>query len=133
MRWKRLEKPQYKYYIITILIQKKGDIKLKTFFGGIFIKKEKLQEAGIYHPIKLEYYKNINEDDITNNKAKFGISIIKTEYINENTKVEEKHIRYLTNDERQANNILKLFKDNEVTPIGADDVIQEYAKSILLA
>jgi hypothetical protein len=106
---------------------------LKTFFGGIFIKKEKLQEAGIYHPIKLEYYKNINEDDITNNKAKFGISIIKTEYINENTKVEEKHIRYLTNDERQANNILKLFKDNEVTPIGADDVIQEYAKSILLA
>ena len=106
---------------------------MKTFFGGIFIKKEKLQEAGIYHPIKLEYYKNIIEDDITNNKAKFGISIIKTEYINENTKVEEKHIRYLTNDERQANNILKLFKDNEVTPIGADDVIQEYAKSILLA
>ena len=106
---------------------------MKTFFGGIFIKKEKLQEAGIYHPIKLEYDKNINEDDITNNKAKFGISIIKTEYINENTKVEEKHIRYLTNDERQANNILKLFKDNEVTPIGADDVIQEYAKSILLA
>ena len=105
---------------------------MKTFFGGIFIEKEKLQAAGIYHPIKLEYYKNINEDEvIKNNKAKFGISIIKTEYINDNIKVEEKHIKYLTNDESQANNILKLFKENEVTPIGAEDVIYEYAKMLI--
>lgn len=105
---------------------------MKTFFGGIFIEKKKLEEAGIYHPIKLEYYKNINEDDIINtNKAKFGISIIKTEYIKDSTQIEEKNIKYLTNDENQANNILRLFKENEVTPIGAEDIILEYAKSIL--
>lgn len=37
---------------------------MKTFFGGNFIKEEMLSEAGIYHPIKLEYYKRINEDEI---------------------------------------------------------------------
>ena len=30
---------------------------MKTFFGGIFIQKEKLMEEGIDYPIKLEYYK----------------------------------------------------------------------------
>ena len=35
---------------------------MKTFFGGTFIEKEKLEEAGINHPIKLEYYKEINEE-----------------------------------------------------------------------
>lgn len=105
---------------------------MKTFFGGIFIEKEKLQEAGIYHPIKLEYYKHINEDYMLDkNKAKFGIGIIKTEYIKEDTKIEEKNIKYLTNDEDKANDILRLFKENEVTPISAEDVIQDYTKSIL--
>ena len=37
---------------------------MKTFFGSVFIEKEKLEEAGITHPIKLEYYKQINEDEI---------------------------------------------------------------------
>ena len=32
---------------------------MKTFFGSIFIEKEKLQEAGVKYPIKLEYYKII--------------------------------------------------------------------------
>ena len=105
---------------------------MKTFFGGIFIGKEKLEEAGIYHPIKLEYYKYTNSDNIMDkNKSKYGISIIKTEYKEQEKYVEEKSIKYLTNDENTANNILQLFKNNEVTPIGAEDVIQDYAKSIL--
>lgn len=37
---------------------------MRTFFSSTFIKKEALNEAGIYHPIKLEYYKIINEDEI---------------------------------------------------------------------
>ena len=45
-----------------------GEVKLKTFFGGVFIKKESLEEAQINHPIKLEYYKRINEDEIVENK-----------------------------------------------------------------
>ena len=56
---------------------------MKTFYSSTFIKKEELQEEGIAYPIKLEYYKIINEDEIMKGeKARFGIKVIKTEYIN---------------------------------------------------
>ena len=83
--------------------QKKRGIFLKTFFGSVFIEKEKLEEAGIKYPIKLEYYKQINEDEISNyEKPKYGIEIIKTEYKPDYTKVENKKIKYITNDEIEA-------------------------------
>ena len=96
---------------------------MKTFFGGTFIEKEKLEEAGINHPIKLEYYKQINEDDISSGKEKYGIHIVKTEYIPDNIKIETKSIKYVTNDELEENKILKIFKENQVTPIYSEEVI----------
>ena len=36
---------------------------MNIFFGGTFIRKEELKEAGIDYPIKLEYYKIINENE----------------------------------------------------------------------
>lgn len=96
---------------------------MKTFFGGTFIEKEKLEEAGIDHPIKLEYYKQINEDDINSGKEKYGIQIIKTEYIPDNLKIETKSIKYVTNDELEENKILNIFKENQVTPINSEEVI----------
>ena len=106
---------------------------MKTFFGGNFIKEEMLSEAGIYHPIKLEYYKRINEDEIEKeNKAKFGICIIKTEYKTKEKIIEEKEIKYLTNDEKRVNQVLNMLKENYVTPIGLEDVICDYAKEIMI-
>lgn len=97
---------------------------MRTFFGGAFIDKEKLEEAGIEHPIKLEYYKQINEDEINSHKkAKYGIEIIKTEYIPNNLKIETKNIKYVTNDELEENKILNIFKENQVTPINSEEVI----------
>ena len=96
---------------------------MRTFFGGSFIDKEKLEEAGIKHPIKLEYYKQINEDDINSGKEKYGIQIIKTEYIPDNVKIETKNIKYVTNDELEENRILNIFKENQVTPINSEEVI----------
>ena len=106
---------------------------MKTFFGGNFIKEEMLSEAGIYHPIKLEYYKRINEDEILKeNKSKFGICIIKTEYKTKEKIIEEKEIKYLTNDEKRVNQVLNMLKENYVTPIGLEDVICDYAKEIMI-
>ncbi len=96
---------------------------MRTFFGGAFIDKEKLEEAGIEHPIKLEYYKQINEDDINSGKEKYGIQIVKTEYIPDNVKIETKSIKYVTNDELEENRILTIFKENQVTPINSEEVI----------
>ena len=105
---------------------------MRTFFGSTFINKEKLQEADIDYPIKLEYYKVINEDEIVNKKGtKFGINVIKTEYIKNNTKVEEKEIKYLSNDEQKVNEILEVLKYNEVTPIAVQDVIVDFSRQML--
>ena len=102
---------------------------MNIFFGSIFIKKEQLEEAGIHYPIKLEYYKVINEDEfMKKNKEKYGIGIVKTEYLNNNTRVENKFIKYLSSSETKINDILTIFKENEVTPIAAEDVICDFSK-----
>ena len=104
---------------------------MRTFFGGTFIEKEKLEEAGIKHPLKLEYYKQINEDEINSHKkAKYGIEIIKTEYIPNNLKIETKNIKYVTNDELEENKILNIFKENQVTPINSEEVIIDLFRKI---
>ena len=105
---------------------------MKKFFGGVFLDKESLKEAGINHPIKLDYYKRINEEYNTEIKnEKYGLSIVKTEYINKKIKVEEKVIKHLTNDEKKLDFILQTLKKSRVTPFGLDDIIFEFAKQIL--
>ena len=105
---------------------------MKTFFGSIFIEKEKLEEAGVKYPIKLEYYKIINEDEfISKSNAKYGIKIVKTEYLDDDTKVEDKTIKYLSSNEQKINDILTILKENEVTPICVQDVICDFSKSSL--
>ena len=104
---------------------------MKRFYGGTFIDKELLEEAGKNYPIKLEYYKNINEDELIGGKnSKFGISVVKTEYLPENTKVETKNIKYLTNDEKEIEKVLETFKRNQVTPIAVEDVICDLYKKV---
>lgn len=104
---------------------------MKTFYGGTFINKETLDDAGIDYPIKLEYYKQINEDEINEkDKAKYGIVIIQTEYINGNINKKTKEIKYLTNDEIQEERILNTFKENQVTPINSEEVITDLFKNI---
>ena len=106
---------------------------MRIFFSSLFMKKEELLEAQIKHPIKLEYYKIINEDEIMKGeKARFGIKVIKTEYINNNTKTEEKEITYLSNDEKRIEEILNIFKENEVTPISVEDIIYDLVIKELL-
>ena len=97
---------------------------MKKFFGGIFIEKEKLEEAGIKYPIKLEYYKIINEDEYSGSNE-YGVNIVKTEYIDKDIKIEEKTIKYVSNSEEKVNDILRILKENEVTPIGVEDVISD--------
>ena len=98
---------------------------MKNFFGSIFINRDDLKEAGINYPIKVEYYKITNEDKMKQkNKLIYGIQIIKTEY-KEKIGVEQNKIEEITNDEREINKFLNIVKENEVTPIGLEDVIIE--------
>ena len=98
---------------------------MKTFFGGMFMNKENLRKEGILYPIKLEYYKI---KDLKSKNDIFGIEVVKSEYINEEIKVEKASIDKLTNDEKIENSILDILKRNEVTPVILEDVIEDLVK-----
>lgn len=100
---------------------------MKTFYSGKFIEKSKLEEAGINYPIKLEYYKRYDEDE-QNKFLKYGITIVKTEYKKDKVKIETKDIKYISNDERNIEKILTIFKENEVTPISVEEILEEISK-----
>ena len=96
---------------------------MKTFFDGVFMNKEKLKEEGFECPIKLEYYKTSVEEE--NVETKYGIEVIKTEYLDGNMNIETKELKNVTNNLAEENRILTILKNNEVTPIGLEDVIKE--------
>ena len=96
---------------------------MKTLYDGVFINENKLLEEGIKYPIKIEYYKTIAEKE--NVKNKYGIEIIKTEYKNKNVNVETGKISNITNNLDEADKILKLLRDNEVTPVTMQDVLED--------
>lgn len=96
---------------------------MKKFFGGTFIESELLRKEGIYHPIKLEYYKIINEKK--DNTFRYGLEVIKTDYYDNTVKVEKEELEEITNDETTIKDILNLLKENKVTPVGTQDVLKE--------
>ena len=98
---------------------------MKTFFDGVFISQKALEEAGIKYPIKLEYYKTIGDENV---QKRFGIEVVKTEYIEGNVKIETKEVKNITDDEQTENEILNLLKSNEVTPVGVQDVLDDLIK-----
>lgn len=96
---------------------------MKTFFDGIFIDKNRLLEEGIKYPVKIEYYKTITGKENVENK--YGIEIVKTEYKEGNVNVEKEEVYEVTNNSNEADKILTLLRDNEVTPIAIQDVLYE--------
>ena len=95
---------------------------MKTFFDGVLVSNKTLKEAGVQYPIKLEYYKTLKEENV---ETPFGIEIVKTEFIDGNVNIETKIVTDVTDDENIQNKILRILKNNEVTPIGLDDVLKE--------
>ena len=112
-----------KYIIVrTLFLEGKWTKEnVKTFFGGIFIETSKLKEEGIQYPIKVEYYKLKDE-----NSKKYGIEIIKKEYKSKSIEIEKEEIKSLSKDECKIERMLELFKRNEVTPVSAGEIIEDF-------
>ena len=69
----------------------------------------------------------INEDKFVNeNNSKYGIKVVKTEYLDNDIITENKEIKNLSNSEQRTNEILETLKRNEVTPIGVQDIMQDF-------
>lgn len=103
---------------------------MRYFFGCTFMNREQLAGVGVKYPIKLEYYKTItNEDDVrSKKKIKYGIEVVKTSYIGEKVEIETKEIPGIIKDEIEINKILNKFKHNEVTPVSAEYIIEDFLK-----
>ncbi len=99
---------------------------MKTFFSSTFMNQKLLEEANIHYPIRLAYYKIINEEAEKQEKEKFGIQVVKIEYKKEKTKIENKKIKHITNEETKIEEVLKILRKNEVTPIIVDDVLSDF-------
>ena len=95
---------------------------MRTVYGGTFINMEQLKESNIYTPIKLEYYKIKNEK---NYKENYGIEIFKTKYKGEEILTEKAEINNITSDENTIEMLLEILKRNEVTPVSANEVIED--------
>ena len=64
-----------------------------------------------------------------NDKAKYGIKVVKTEYLGKDSNIEDETIKYLSNNEQKVDEILNTLKQNEVTPIATKDVVSDLSKS----
>ena len=95
---------------------------MKTFFDSIFIGGSN-EYIDVEYPIKLEYYKTIRTEE--NVKAKYGIEIVITEFINGKVNIESKTIDDIAETSEEIDRIITILKDNEVTPIGIEDAIAE--------
>ena len=95
---------------------------MKTFFDSIFIGGSN-EFRDVEYPIKLEYYKTIRTEE--NVKAKYGIEIVITEFINGKVNIKSKTIDDIAETSEEINKIITILKDNEVTPIGIEDAIVE--------
>ena len=103
---------------------------MKYFFGCTFMNREELADIGVEYPIKLEYYKTqTNEEQVKNQKdIKYGIEVIKTSYIDEKVNIEKRTIPEIIRDEIKINKILDKLKENKVTPVSAEYVIEDLLK-----
>lgn len=106
---------------------------MKYFFGCTFMSREELANIGVRYPIKLDYYKTkTNEEKIKNeNEIKYGIEVIKTSYIEDKVDVEKRTIPEIIKDEIKIEQILSKLKQNKVTPVSAEYVIEDLLKEIV--
>lgn len=124
-----LELFRFSMYSIKHSVQKKGEkLKVnKVLVNDFFMEEGTLKKNGVFYPIKLSYYKTeeMNEDT---KKAKYGIEIVKTEYIDDVAKIEVGRYYNLTYNEEIIDDVLNIFRKNEVTNIGAGDIVEDFFK-----
>ena len=73
-----------------------------------------------HHVFNIKYI--LGEENV---EAKFGIEVVKTEFFNGSVRVETKELKSITDNEDEQNKLLTILRNNEITPIGVDDVLKE--------
>ena len=72
----------------------------------------------------LKINKNENKKEIKDEKE-YGIEIVKTQYKENDAQVEGKMVENISNSEERIDEILRILKNNEVTPICLQDILYD--------
>lgn len=94
---------------------------LKKLYGKTVIDSFDSEELADGYKIQLEYYQLENN---TSSKP-YGIEIVKRNVENNIMNIENKIIENICDREIDASRLLDILISNKVTPISADDVIQD--------
>jgi len=94
----------------------------KIYYGGTSFDNEELERTKNNCKIELEYYRVKNEH---NNKAVYGIEVVKKEYKKEGVNVEASNITNVTNSKNKAEEIINCLKKHKVTPVCLNDVVED--------
>lgn len=76
-------------------------------------------------PINLQYYK-IHNNISKNEEKAYGIGIIKTHQDEIETVMEKSEFSHIFSQEKEAENMLNLLIENQVTPVSLRDVLEDY-------
>ena len=103
----------------------------KAYYGGTLLENEDLKESNIKHKIELEYYtiKNYISKKAKDEKATYGIEIVKKEYKNNSVNTESSAKQYISNSAEKIIEIIETLKRHKVTPIGLNDVLEDLLKT----
>ena len=96
---------------------------MKLFYDGIFVDEKEERDDGKQYPMKLEYYKTIVSGEY--DEERYGIAIVKTEFIESKVNIESNKLDNITSNVAEADKILSILRNNKVTPIGMQDVLEE--------
>lgn len=97
----------------------------KEFYGKVYLNSEYLRDRNTQNPMELEYYKTKRANKLNEEKEVYGVEIVKNEYNGKEILTERNSLEYLTDNENTANKIIEILKDNTVTPISLNDVIND--------
>ena len=101
--------------------------KRKTLYGETYINATDAEE--IIDPIKLAYYKVFYmEDTLKEDSVCYSIEVVKEHESHQIAMTETKEISCKISNEEQVDALLALLKENKVTPIGLEDVLEDFEK-----
>lgn len=111
------------------MLKKGGNTKemsyLKRLYGKTVIDSSDSDELAKDYKMELEYYQIEKETD----SKPYGIKIVKKNVENYAINIEEKVIENICDNEEKASKILNILVSGKVTPIGADDILDELRKA----
>lgn len=101
----------------------------KQLYGETYLDCKDSEELSYGYKIDLSYYKTMYPLQVEEEQKIYGIEVIKKEWNqNQMLKTEKIEIENITNKEDEAERLLKLLKENKVTPITVTDVIDDIMK-----